>query len=85
MEGLGITNSRIPSAAHCSLAGAWLIRDAVRAVLRGRAPLGIGGSGSGALIIGNRVRLTLRLKMAQKPFVMWSLGPKALTYESLEP
>ena len=28
--------------------------------------------------------LTLRLKMAQKPYVTWSLGPKALKYESLE-
>ena len=32
-----------------------------------------------------RQTLTLRLKMAQKPYIMWSLGPKALTYESLEP
>ena len=30
--------------------------------------------------------LTLRLKMAQKPnIIIWSLGPKALKYESLEP
>ena len=29
--------------------------------------------------------LTLRLKIAQKPHIVWSLGPKALKYESLEP
>ena len=29
--------------------------------------------------------LTLRLKIAQKPYIVWSLGPKALKYESLEP
>ena len=29
--------------------------------------------------------LTLRLKMAQKPYIIWSLGPEALKYESLEP
>ena len=23
--------------------------------------------------------------MAQKPYIIWSLSPKALTYESLEP
>ena len=28
---------------------------------------------------------TLRLKIAQKPYIAWSLGPKALKYESLEP
>ena len=28
---------------------------------------------------------TLRLKIAQKPYIVWSLGPKALNYESLEP
>ena len=28
---------------------------------------------------------TLRLKVAQKPYIVWSLGPKALRYESLEP
>ena len=26
-----------------------------------------------------------RLKMAQKPFIIWSLGLKALKHESLEP
>ena len=30
-------------------------------------------------------RQTLRLKIAQKPYVVWSLDPKALEYESLEP
>ena len=29
--------------------------------------------------------LSLRLKIAQKPHIVWSLGPKALKYESLEP
>ena len=28
---------------------------------------------------------TLGIKIAQKPYVVWSLGPKALVYESLEP
>ena len=28
---------------------------------------------------------TLRLKIAQKPYIVWSLGPKASKYESLEP
>ena len=28
---------------------------------------------------------TLRLKIAQKPYIVWSLDPKALKYESLEP
>ena len=27
----------------------------------------------------------LRLKIAQRPYIVWSLGPKALHYESLEP
>ena len=27
----------------------------------------------------------LRLKIAQKPYIVWSLGPKALKDESLEP
>ena len=31
------------------------------------------------------VSVTLRLKMARKPYIIWSLSPKALTYESLEP
>ena len=29
--------------------------------------------------------LSLRLKMAQEPYIIWSLGPKASKYESLEP
>ena len=29
--------------------------------------------------------ITLRLKIAQKLYIVWSLGPKALNYESLEP
>ena len=29
--------------------------------------------------------LTLRLKIAQRSYIVWSLGPKALGYESLEP
>ena len=29
--------------------------------------------------------ITLRLKIAQRPYIVWSLGPKALGYESLEP
>ena len=29
--------------------------------------------------------LTLRLRIAQKPYMVWSPGPKALQYESLEP
>ena len=29
--------------------------------------------------------ITLRLKIAQKPHIVWSLGPIALKYESLEP
>ena len=28
---------------------------------------------------------TLGIKIAQKPYRVWSLGPKALIYESLEP
>ena len=28
--------------------------------------------------------LTLRIKIAQKPYIAWSLSPKALVYESLE-
>ena len=31
------------------------------------------------------LRFTLRLKIAQKSNIIWSLGPKALKYESLEP
>ena len=31
------------------------------------------------------LKFTLRLKVAQKPYIVWSLGPKALKYESLEP
>ena len=29
--------------------------------------------------------LSLRLKTAQKPYIVWSLGPKAFQYEPLEP
>ena len=29
--------------------------------------------------------VTLRLKIAQKLYIVWSLGPKALKYECLEP
>ena len=29
--------------------------------------------------------ITLRLKIAKRPYIVWSLGPKALRYESLEP
>ena len=29
--------------------------------------------------------LTLRLKIAEKPYIVWSLGPIALKYGSLEP
>ena len=29
-----------------------------------------------------QIRLSLRLKIAQKPCIVWSLGPKALKYES---
>ena len=28
---------------------------------------------------------TVRLKIAQKPYIRWSLGPKTIEYESLEP
>ena len=28
--------------------------------------------------------LTLGIKTAQKPYIIWSLGPKALIYESLD-
>ena len=31
------------------------------------------------------IPLTLRLKIAHKPSILWSLGSKTLTYESLEP
>ena len=33
----------------------------------------------------NEAKISLRLKIAQKPYVVWSLGPKALKDESLEP
>ena len=29
--------------------------------------------------------LRLRLKVAQKPYIVWPLGPKAIKCESLEP
>ena len=29
--------------------------------------------------------ITLGIKIAQKPYIVWSLGPKALIYESLDP
>ena len=29
--------------------------------------------------------VTLEIKIAQKPYIVWSLGPKALIYESLDP
>ena len=31
-----------------------------------------------------QVWLTLSIKIAQKPYMIWSLGPKALKYESFE-
>ena len=39
-----------------------------------------------ALRLGaGRRSLALRLKIAQKPYVIWSLGPQAFKYEALEP
>ena len=43
-------------------------------------PWGIGKGSSDVL-----ETLTLRLKIAQQPYIMWSLGPKALKCEALEP
>ena len=43
-----------------------------------------GGEGGGRRSSAS-LEVTLRLKMAQKPYMIWSLGPKALKYESLEP
>ena len=37
------------------------------------------------IIIAGVWGFTLRLKIAPKPYIVWSLGPKALKYESLEP
>ena len=34
---------------------------------------------------GDNAGLTLGIKIAQKPYIVWSLGPKALIYESLNP
>ena len=31
------------------------------------------------------IGLSLGIKIAQKPYTVWSLGPKALLYESLDP
>ena len=31
------------------------------------------------------IKQTLGIKLAQKPYVVWSLGPKALIYEPLDP
>ena len=36
-----------------------------------------------ALLLILTQTLALRLKLAQKPYIVWPLGPKALTYESL--
>ena len=30
------------------------------------------------------LHITLGIKIAQKPYIVWSLGPKALIYESLD-
>ena len=37
-----------------------------------------------ALAINPSNTITLTLKIAQKPYIVWSLGPKAIKYESLE-
>ena len=34
---------------------------------------------------GKTIILTLGIKIVQKPYIVWSLGPKALIYESLDP
>ena len=45
-----------------------------------------GSEGSGVVTPTlEAIYLTLRLKIAQKSYIVWSLGPKALKYESLEP
>ena len=36
-------------------------------------------------LLQKSVTRTLRLKIAQKPYIVWSLGPKAFRYQSLEP
>ena len=51
-----------------------------------RSPQNHGMPSPGASLLKARgASLALRLKIAPKPYVVWSLGPKALTYESLEP
>ena len=35
--------------------------------------------------LDSRILITLGIKIAQKPYIVWSLGPKALIYESLDP
>ena len=47
-------------------------------------PLIIGENGKLEAMPGTG-SLNLRLKIAQKPSIVWSLGPKALYYESLDP
>ena len=49
--------------------------------------LGLGFScpGLGVSVRVEGFKFTLRLKIAQKLYVLWSLGRKALKYESLEP
>ena len=43
------------------------------------------GSASSGLCWLREGARSLRLKTAQKPYIIWSLGPKALKYESSEP
>ena len=43
------------------------------------------GSAAEAAVGNSSVTISLRLKIAQKPFIVCSLGPKASKYESLEP
>ena len=39
----------------------------------------------GALSLCQTTRTKSRLKMVQKPHIVWSLGPEALKCESIEP
>ena len=38
-----------------------------------------------AILMSGAFLNALGIKIAQKPYIVWSLGPKALIYESLDP
>ena len=66
-------------AANCPEARAWHLRMAGRRVSGEKIPGFLLRS-----VTSLSYHITLGIKTAQKPYIVWSLGPKALMHESLD-